>query len=170
MGISAGSAMGLSAVGYYLLAYLVSNLTVFLVVVTASKHLGTDAIDAYGGLSKRSPFLAASMFLGFLSLAGVPPLAGFPAKFFVLLATAQQDKLWLVAIGAINVAISLYYYLSVVKRLYLNAPKDPTPIALHPATRFTLGLLLLGILLVGIFQEPLLAHLERITRAFSPNL
>ena len=154
MGLSTGTAEGAQAVAYYLLAYLVSNLTVFLVVVAASDALGGDALDDYKGLSKRSGFLAAAMFIGLLSLAGVPPLAGFVGKLLVLLRTAESGRLWLVALGAVNVAISLYYYLMLVKRMYLDAPRAATPIRVSLPVTVVLALLILGILAVGIFQEP----------------
>ena len=154
MGLSTASSAGAEAVAYYLLAYLFSNLTVFLVVVIASESLGGDALDDYRGLSKRSGLLAASMFVGLLSLAGVPPLAGFVGKLLVLLRAVESRRIWLVAIGAVNVAISLYYYLMVVKRMYLDPPRTATPIRLHPLTTAALALLVLGIAGVGIFQEP----------------
>ncbi|MBI2495029.1 MAG: NADH-quinone oxidoreductase subunit N, partial [Candidatus Omnitrophica bacterium] len=154
MGLSTASGSGVEAVGYYLLAYLFSNLTAFLVVVVAADAVGGDALDDYKGLSKRSGVLAAAMFIALLSLAGVPPLAGFVGKLLVLLATVESRRLWLVAIGAVNVAISLYYYLMVVKRMYLDAPREHSPIRVTPLTAGTLALLVLGILAVGIFQEP----------------
>ena len=154
MGLSTGSAEGAQAVAYYLLAYLVSNLTVFLVVVAVSDALGGDGLDDYKGLSKRSGLLAAAMFIGLLSLAGVPPMAGFVGKLFVLLRTAESGRLWLVALGAVNVAISLYYYLMLVKRMYLDAPRTATPIRVSLPTTVVLSLLILGILAIGIFQEP----------------
>ncbi len=165
MGLSNGSAAGAVSVGYYLLAYLFSNLAAFLVVVTVSEALGSDQLDAYQGLSKRSGWLSAGLFIALLSLAGVPPLAGFFGKLLVLLATVEGGRLWLVAIGAVNVAISLYYYLMVVKRMYLDAPASAAPVAVGGITKLVLLALLLGILAVGVFQAP---YLARITLALSP--
>lgn len=160
MGLSCGSVFGTQAVAYYLLAYLFSNMAVFLVVVAASDSLGGDGLDDYKGLSKRSPLLAAAMFIGLLSLAGVPPLGGFVGKLFVMLAAVQADRLWLVAIGAANVAISLYYYLMIIKRMYLDAPASAAPITVNGITKFLLLFLILAILAVGIYQAP---FLDRIT-------
>ncbi len=160
MALSSGSSLGVSAVGYYLLAYLVSNLTVFLVIVAASKTIGGDHLEAYNGLSKRSPALAGALFLGLLSLAGVPPLAGFSGKLLILLAGAQAGQLWLVTIGALNVALSLYYYLMIVKRMYLGTPINPSVIRVHPVTHTTLILLVLGIFVLGIFQNPFLQQIQ----------
>ncbi len=165
MGVSTASVPGMQAVAYYLLAYLFSNLTVFLVVVVASDAIGGDALDDYKGLSKRSGALAAAMFIGLISLAGVPPLAGFVGKLLVLLATAESRRMWLVALGAVNVAISLYYYLMVVKRMYVDAPATISPIRVSRLTMTVLALLVLGIVTVGIFQDP---FLQRIASALQP--
>ncbi len=164
MGLSTGSLAGQEAVAYYLLAYLLSNLAVFLVVVVASDAIGGDALERYDGLSKRSPFLAAMLFIGLLSLAGVPPLAGFVGKLLVLLATVQSHRLWLVLIGAVNVAISLYYYLMIVKRMYFGSPSTPTPIRVSLPATVTLALLVLGILAVGTYQAPFLQHISTAIR------
>jgi len=156
MGLSTASALGAVSVGYYLVAYLFSNLSVFLVIVIASHRLGGDTLAHYHGLSRRSPLLAAALFIGLLSLAGVPPLAGFAGKLFVLLATVESRRLWLVGIGAVNVAISLYYYLMVVKRMYLDPPLSPSPISVDGFTTVVLAVLLLGIFAIGIVQQPFL--------------
>ena len=165
MALSTTSVAGTEAVGYYLLAYLFSNLAAFLVVASAAEAIGGDALDGYNGLSKRSPLLAAALFIGFLSLAGVPPMAGFVGKLLVLLATMESGQLWLVAIGALNVVISLYYYLMVVRRMYLLPPASPQPVAVDPVTRLTLFFLIAGIFVIGIFQQP---FLEQIALAFHP--
>jgi NADH-quinone oxidoreductase subunit N len=112
--------------------------------------------------------LAAAMFIGLLSLAGVPPLAGFVGKLLVLLRTVESQRLWLVTIGAINVVISLYYYLLVVKRMYLDPPHDPSPIAVNPLAKTVLGLLVLGIVLVGAFQEPFVDLIASAVRSADP--
>ena len=105
------------------------------------------------------------MFIGLLSLAGVPPLAGFVGKLLVLLRTVERGRLWLVAIGAVNVAISLYYYLMVVKRMYFGVPRSTTPIRVSLLTKAVLAFLVLGILAIGIFQDP---FLQRLTSALQP--
>ncbi len=161
MGLAAGSTLGREAVGYYLLAYALSTLTVFLVLTAASDALGGDEVEHFAGLSKRSGWLAAAMFVGLLSLAGMPPLAGFVGKLFVLLAAMEGGRLWLAALGAVNVAVSLYYYLMVVKRMYLDPPPQTDAIPVQPVTKLVLGLLILGILAAGIVQQPFLAHVQR---------
>jgi len=160
MGISSAGWSGVTAVGYYLLAYMLSNLAVFLVLIAASGALGGETLDDFKGLGKRSGLLAAVMFIGLLSLAGVPPLAGFVGKLLILLSAAERNRLWLVAIGAVNVAISLYYYLMIVKRMYLDPPRSASPIPITPLTKTALIVLVLGILAVGICQEPFLQRIS----------
>ncbi len=169
MGISTASVRGATAVGFYLLAYLFSTLAVFLVVVTVSDAAGGDALDDYRGLSRRSGVLAGAMFVGLLSLAGVPPMAGFVGKLLVLLAATESDRIWLVVLGAVNVAISLYYYLMVVKRMYLDGPRVPSPIPVDALTKMTLGALVAGILLIGIVQEPFLRRVTNAVGSYSES-
>ncbi len=159
MGLSTGAVQGLQAVSYYLLAYLFSNLAAFLVVVVAADAIGGDELDRYKGLSKRSPLLAAALFLAFLSLAGVPPLAGFVGKLLVLLATVESGRLWLMILGAVNVVISLYYYLMVVKRMYLDAPASDAPIPVGRIPKLALTILVAGIAVLGIAQQPFIAQI-----------
>ena len=139
-----------SSLIYYLMAYAVSNLTIFLAV----SMVGDSKLENYAGLSRRSPLLAGGMFLALLSLAGVPPLAGFFGKFFVLLSLAKNRLFGIVFLGAINVAISLYYYLSVVRILYFEKPKEETVLSLNPPSTALLLALVTGILLIGVWQAP----------------
>ena len=157
MGLCTGTLAGAQGVAFYLLAYLFSNLAVFFVVVLVSTLTdGTDSLDDYNGLARRSPLLAAVMFIGLLSLAGVPPLAGFSGKLLVLLAAVQDQRLWLAGIGAVNVAISLYYYLMVVRRMYVLPAPSAQPIRVDGLSRAVLFTLVAGILVIGIVQEPFL--------------
>ncbi len=152
--IAVGQTVGNSALLYYLIAYAVTTLAVFLVITIASTKLESDQIEAYSGLAKRSPFLAGTMFLALLSSAGVPPLAGFFGKFLVLLAAVRGNLGWLALLGAIGVVIALYYYLSIIKVMYMEEAASDEPIAISPSSVILLGLLIAGILLVGIWQTP----------------
>ena len=156
IGIAAASGLGASAVTYYLLSYLFANLAVFLVVVTVFNATGSDEMRDYAGLSRRSPVLAATMFLALLSLAGVPPLAGFVGKLLLLLAAIHQGLFWLAVIGAAAVVISLYYYLLLVKTMFVDPPVQSTPIAVSRPARLGLYTCTAGILALGIYQEPFL--------------
>ncbi len=160
MGFAVGTLDSARAVAFYLLAYLVSTLAVFLIVCAATDELGGDDLDHYAGLSRRSPGLAAAFFIALLSLAGVPPLAGFVGKLLVLMSAVAADRLWLAGIGAVNVAISLYYYLMVVKRMYVDAPPSPSPVRVPAASLLALGALILLILGIGICQAPFLSRIN----------
>lgn len=154
IGLAAATGLGASAVTYYLLGYLFTNLAVFLVVVTVFNATGSDAMQDYAGLSQRAPILAGVMFLALLSLAGVPPLAGFVGKFLLLMAAIHQGLLWLALIGAAAVVISLYYYLLLVKTMYVDPPAQPAPIAVSLPVRCGLYACAAMILLIGIYQQP----------------
>ena len=154
IGLAVGKQAGATGLLYYLMAFGFSNLAVFLVITIAGRELGSDRIEAYRGLAKRSPFLAGSLFLALLSLAGIPPLAGFFGKFLVLLAAVQNGLAWLALLGLLGVAVSLYYYLSVVKTMYFEEPSGETPVTVSLSAKWILVLLIAGILLAGLWQAP----------------
>jgi len=154
IGIAVGHIAGTTAVFYYLIAYALSTLTGFMVITLAGKQLGSDQIHAYRGLAKRSPFLAGMLFLSLVSLAGVPPLAGFFGKFLILLAAVQNHGQGLALLGALGVAVSLYYYLSVVKTMYVDEPLEETKLEVALSSKILLVVLAAGILIVGIWQAP----------------
>jgi NADH-quinone oxidoreductase subunit N len=156
MGYAAGSALGLSAVLYYILAYLFTNLGAFLIIVIFSNATGSDDMADYAGLSQRSPFLAGAMLLALMSLAGIPPLAGFFGKFILISAAVQSGLVWLAIIGAINVVISLYYYLVIVKRMYIHEPVVSTTIPVNLPMRIGILASVIGMIGLGIYQEPFL--------------
>ena len=153
-GIAVSSSLGSTAVLFYLAAYLVTNLAAFLVVTAFSRAVPSDEMADYAGLSRRSPFLAAAMFVSLLSLAGVPPMAGFFGKFLLLLSAVSEGYLWLAVVGAAAVVISLYYYLLLVKTMYVDSPLDPPPISVSLPIRLALIVCLIGILGIGIWQGP----------------
>ena len=99
IGVAAGTSMGLSAATYYLLAYLLTNLAAFGVIQIVGKSTGSDDISAYAGLSRRSPGLAFIMLIALLSLAGIPPFAGFIGKVLVFTAAMQANMAWLAILG-----------------------------------------------------------------------
>ena len=151
---------------FYLVAYALMTLTAFAVVLCVANTSGSDEITAFEGLSQRSPFLAAALFIALLSLAGVPPLIGFFGKLWLLLAAVQQGLLWLVVIGAVNVVISLYYYLLVVKRMYMHPPQGAASVSVSPLMQLTIVACLAGILVLGVYQRPLVLFALHSTRGF----
>ncbi|MBF0504873.1 MAG: NADH-quinone oxidoreductase subunit N [Candidatus Omnitrophica bacterium] len=156
MGASAGSMLGAAAINFYLLGYLFTNLAAFLVIVLFSAETHRDEIEDYAGLSKRSGILAFSLLLSLVSLAGIPPLAGFFGKFTLLMAVVNRGYIWLALVAAVNIVISLYYYLMIVKRIYVDLPINASPIAVSLSMRLILGIAIFGIVTIGIFQGPFL--------------
>jgi NADH-quinone oxidoreductase subunit N len=156
MGAAAGSALGVSGMNFYLLGYLFTNLAAFLVIVLFFIAVKSDEINDYAGLSRRSPLLACVLLLALVSLAGLPPLAGFFGKFILLMAAVNSGLLWLALVAAVNIVISLYYYLMVVKRIYVDAPRSTSPILVSWPMRFLLAITILGIVGIGVFQGPFL--------------
>jgi NADH-quinone oxidoreductase subunit N len=117
--------------------------------------VGSDDISAYAGLSRRAPGLALAMLVAFLSLAGMPPLGGFVAKFWVFAAAVQSDLLWLAVVGILNAIIGLYYYLIVLKYVYLyRSDDDDKPIRVTRPYAIALTVLTIGIILMGTLIAP----------------
>ena len=165
MGIAAGKLAGTQAVLYYLTGYAVTSLCAFWVLTLAGNALETDRIESYRGLTKRSPFLAGSLFISLLSLAGVPPLAGFTGKFLVLYSAVQSGLNWLVILGVLGVAVSLYYYLSIVRVMYFEEPKNTSAIAVPALARGIISFLILGIILIGFWPAPFWSLVENAAKS-----
>ncbi len=156
MGAATGSALGLSAINFYLLGYLFTNLAAFVVIILFFIAQKSDEIEDYAGLVKRSPLLACALLLSLVSLAGIPPLAGFFGKFTLLMATVKAGLIWLAIVAGVNIIVSIYYYLLVAKRVYVDAPRTNSPIPVSLSMRWILGLAMAGIVVIGIFQGPFL--------------
>ena len=156
MGAAAGSALGASAINFYLFGYLFTNLAAFLVIILFSIVTKSDEIQDYAGLSKRSGLLAGVLVVALVSLAGVPPLVGFFGKFKLLMAAVKSDLVWLALIAAVNIVISLYYYLLVVKKIYVDAPRATSSIPVSLPMQLILWAAVAAIVGIGIFQGPFL--------------
>ena len=142
-----------AATGYYLAAYLFMNLGAFIVVAQLERLTGTDHISGLRGLGRRSPFSAVALTLSLLSLAGVPPLAGFAGKVLLLEATLSDGLVWLVIVAAINFAVALYYYLTPVVEMYLKEPETTLGLPNRPGYVVPLSLSVFGTLLIGTFPS-----------------
>ncbi len=150
---------GASAVLYYLLAYTATNLTAFAVIVLVSgaSPLGHGA-GTYRGLWKRSPFLALALVLAFLSLAGVPPMGGFFAKFLILKSVVSEGMILLAIVGAIGVVLGLYFYFLWVREVVIHGPEVTTParpsISIGAPARVAIAVGMIAMLATGIFMGP----------------
>lgn len=150
IGLSAHSQAGATSVVFFLLIYLFSNLAAFGVVSVLSSEYGKENIVDLSGLYATHPFLSWVLALSLFSLAGIPPLAGFFGKFFLLLSGATGGNYWIIAIAAINMVISLYYYLRVVKTIFMNQAVDTAFVKpLHFSVKLALIICLAGMLVVG---------------------
>ena len=167
IGMAAGTKMGSESVLFYFLTYLFANLGAFAVVIAFSQATNSDEIEDYSGLNRRSPFLAFAMLIFLLSLAGVPPLAGFIGKIYVFAAAIKEELYTLIAIGLISIVISLYYYIIVVKKMYINEPTDPTPIAIPGALKAAIYISLAGTLILGMWPKPFMDFTVLATTIFS---
>jgi NADH-quinone oxidoreductase subunit N len=154
IGVVAASQLGITSVVFYLAAYIVTNLAAFGVVATFWRISGSDDLTAYYGLSRRSPGLALVMLVAFLSLAGMPPLGGFVGKVFVFAAAIDAGFVWLAVVGVLNSIVGLFYYLTVLKYVYLYPSEDSRPIAVTRPYAIALVVLTFGILLIGTLFGP----------------
>lgn len=154
LGVAAASELGVLSVVYYFLVYAVTNLAAFAVVIIVYHTTGSDEIADYAGLSRRSPMLALALLLAFLSLAGVPPLGGFIAKVLAFAAAVEAGLIWLAVLGVLNSIVGLYYYLIVLKVVYLFPPKDEKAIPTRRPHGVALVTSVLLILILGIVLAP----------------
>lgn len=149
------SAVSAQTIFYYILTYGLTTIGAFGVIAVVEKATGSDRMDAFLGLSKRNPLLAAVLLVLFLSLAGIPPLVGFWAKFNLFAAVLGVYPggvaLALVILAVAMSAVSLYYYLQVLKRAYVMPAVNDAPIKAHSVTMFVLLVIALGVVLFGCF-------------------
>ena len=158
MGLVAFGEQALAAMLYYLAAYLVTNLAAFAVVTAVERATGSADVSAFQGLARRAPRLALVLMLALLSLAGIPPLAGFTAKFVLFTAAYGQGLVGLVFLAVLNSALSLYYYLRIIKAAYITPPPEPAAGVPVPAVlAVVLVLCLAGILVLGVVPAPFMA-------------
>lgn len=155
IGVVSLSVFGVTSVVFYLAAYMVSNLAAFAVVILFARTAGSEEIKDYAGLSRRSPGLALVLLVALLSLAGMPPLAGFVGKVYVFAAAVESGLVWLAFVGVINAIIGLYYYLTVLKVVYLyRSEHEDQPVAVPRTYALALGVCVLAILLIGTLSAP----------------
>jgi NADH-quinone oxidoreductase subunit N len=157
---SLGAAIAGAAIGFYLASYLLMTLLAFAVMIAVANATGGDDIAHFGGLGKRSPFLAFAMLVAMLSLAGMPLTAGFVGKLLVFVAAFQQGHYALLAIGAVAVAAGFYYYLKVVRAMYWQEPTAAGPVEIGAATRWMIGAMIALLILFGVYPRPVLEMLK----------
>ena len=153
IGISGSSVDGMTSVIYFVLVYIFSNLAAFTVLTAVTASSSRDTISGLRGFHASNPMLAWVMALALFSLAGIPPTAGFFGKFFLLTAGAGKWNAPVLIIAALNMVVSLYYYLRVVRAMFMESTDEPM-IRLQPlpAVRLALLLCVAGILVLGFYS------------------
>jgi NADH-quinone oxidoreductase subunit N len=158
IGVVAFSQLGAASVIFYLAAYIATNLLAFGIVMAFARTTGLEELKDYSGMSRRSPWLGLMMLAAFLSLTGMPPFGGFVAKVFVFAAGIQSGYTWLVIIGILNSLVGVYYYLNVLKYVYLyrmpNEDEESYPVPLSRPYAIALAVLAIGVVLLGTVFAP----------------
>lgn len=159
LGVAALSESGQSAVMYYLAGYLFTIVAAFTVITLVMQHLDNEDVSGLAGLNQRSPLLATTMTLAMVSLAGLPPLAGFFGKFLLLKAIiaegpANYGYYYLAFVALAGIIISFYYYFGVIRAIYWSRETaDLSPIRLSGAAKFSMALCIGGMLWLGVFPN-----------------
>ena len=149
-----------NAVMLHLVAYGVTNMAAFLSISAVYNVTGKEGIADLAGLSRRSPHVAMVLAVALFSLAGLPIFAGFASKFYLFTAAATQGLLWLAGLAIFTSLISLYYYLNVVRQMYIETGDDMSPIRVPWLTTGVLGILFLGMVFLGVYPAPLMDAIQ----------
>ena len=174
---------GPSSVLFYLAAYTAANLTAFFAIIAIGQRIGSDRIDDYGGMVRRSPFLAVALALALIALIGVPPTGIFVAKIYIFTAAVKSGLVWLAILGVINSVISAYYYVKIIRVMFLqpipeggeetatgeSGDEQPAAPADQPSklTNLAVALAALATVLLGLAPGPLLQAAESAVTALS---
>jgi len=158
VGLAAADEVGLAGVLFYLMAYGFMNVGAFAVIIAAERIGGGDVtVDSIAGLGVRKPWLAAGMAVALLSLAGMPPLAGFMAKFYLFRAAVETDLIWLAVVGVLNSVVSAYFYLKVIVAMWLREPADGEWVKTCPLVGAAVAVSTIGITILGLMPSLMLA-------------
>ena len=149
--------LGASGVIFFLAAYAFTNMGAFTAIVAISNRTGSDDIADYAGMARRSPWLAAALAFCLVSLTGIPPTAGFIAKLYIFNAAVHAGLIWLAIIAVLNTVLSAYYYLGIVRVMYLGAPTSEERVESTPELSFPLAIATAAVLFFGIIPGPLLS-------------
>lgn len=154
LGIAALSHDAASALVLHMIGYAVTNLAAFTCVILYYNWTGKEEVEEYKGLAERAPYLALCLTIALFSLAGMPLFAGFTTKFILFQAAADQDLLWLAGVAAFFSFVSLYYYLVVIRAMYLGEPDEKTRFPTPWLEYTALTALIAGVFLIGLYPKP----------------
>ena len=170
MGIAALSPDSGSALVLHMMGYVVTNLAAFVCVIIYYNWTGKEEVKDFAGLAERAPFLAVCLSIALFSLAGMPLFAGFATKFILFQAAAQEDLLWLAGVAVTMSFVSLYYYLIIVKEMYLGQPEEPSRFPTPWLEYGALSLLIAGVFLIGLYPQPVFDAVETSTDTIFADL
>jgi NADH-quinone oxidoreductase subunit N len=157
LGIAALSEQGVLAVMIHFLVYMLMNIGAFYIVMLIANKIGSEDINDYNRLGYASPFLGVSLSIFLISLTGLPPLAGFISKLYIFLAIIDAKLITVAVIAVINSVVSLYYYVRVLKHLFLSkAETEPAPLKLAPTEIVFVLILLVPTILFGLYFTPMI--------------
>ncbi|MBI1883429.1 MAG: NADH-quinone oxidoreductase subunit N [Chlamydiae bacterium] len=164
-GLLSQSPEGYAAVVFYIISYLIMNFSAFMVLARIAESDDNPQIKNFTGLADRSPLLALTLLISLLSLAGIPPLAGFTGKWFLFSAAMAKGHWLVVLIGVINSVISLYYYLMVIKEAYLGKVEgNANTLVVDIKTRLISYAAIISLVIMGVFPTPLIHWIEGMVR------
>lgn len=169
VGVAAASVKGTAAVLFYLWLYTLGSLGAWAVIITCCAATESEEIKDLAGLSRRSPALALTLLLAFLSLAGLPPLSGFVGKFYLFTAAWHTGLSWLVLAGIVNSVASLFYYMGVLKAVYWLEPTSDAPIAISAGVRVAMLVGLIAAVVLGLLPG-LSSWATLVASTFHPSL
>ncbi|MAT09236.1 MAG: NADH-quinone oxidoreductase subunit N [Dehalococcoidia bacterium] len=147
---------GPAGVVFYLIGYAATNLAAFVAVIAISNKTGSDSIEDFAGMGKRSPALAICLAIALVSLTGIPPTVGFMAKLNVFTSALNGGLWWLVLAGTISSVVSAYYYFRVIKVMYLSDPLENVRIKADPMTSIALAITVLAVVVFGFYPTPVI--------------
>lgn len=156
IGLVAGGSMGLTSLFVYLLIYMIMNIGAFAAIIAVSNKIKSDNIKDYAGLSRNSPYLAAVFAVFLVSLAGIPPLAGFVGKFYIFSAAIKEGAVYLAVAAVINSVIAAYYYFNIIRTMYLEAPSLSVKINTPTFLNLILILALVLVFSIGVYPKPVI--------------
>jgi NADH-quinone oxidoreductase subunit N len=157
LGLIAGNQTGLNGVAVYVMVYTFMNLGAFLVLVALRREdIVGDRLEDIDGLMHKNPGYAVLMLIFLLSLAGIPPTAGFLGKYYIFLSLIQTGHYALAVIATLYVAVAIYYYFRIVRAMFVRESVEPAPLALSAGLRMALGISGLATLAIGVYPEPFL--------------
>ncbi|MEK7215549.1 MAG: proton-conducting transporter membrane subunit, partial [Chloroflexota bacterium] len=168
IGLAVAPQGGVNGIIFFLVSYAVTNLGAFIAIIAITEHAGSEDIQDFGGVFHRSPLLALGLALCMLSLTGIPPTAGFFGKLFLFGAGVQNGLTGVVLVGVVNSVVSAYYYLGVVKALFVRPSGQDVGITITPSLGLAFGVAVAGTLVLGFLPGPVLNAATAAARGIFP--